>query len=349
MMRLFRISGICLLFFGLHAGTIHAADIPTKQELFQQQLILYETKTEAKELQEKISVLNQQTSLQEKRVARQTKDVTKQKAAILDTALSSYEGESLSFLMMLFSEGSAERLFTALFFYQEQNEQRANVLVNAKHVLKSYEQKQQTLEKTKQALSRQNTHLQQTLSTLQKQEKTYQQNLALRPNVEQAKKEAALFMQTWETQAVPTFSSFFKSTSRYVGQLDELLTKKHVHKKGFFRYEVRLTDKEFTGFLRKKNAMYEHVTFSFQDDHLIVKGEVNGVHLDMTGNYRLDENKVSFSFSSIQMNGVSLPKGTIQRFQQHYPLTLYPDTFYPGLHIQRVTLQKGTLSMGVTF
>lgn len=348
MKRLFRRMCICSLLL-VNASTVSAADIPTKQELFQQQLNIYETKTEAADLQNKLNVLQQQATLQEKRIASQTKEVTNQKEVMLNTALSSYEGESLSFLTLLFSKGSAERLFTALFFHQEKNEQRASALVDAKHVLKNYEQKQQSLDKTKQTVVRQQARLHQTLNTLQQQEKTYQQNVTLRPDVEQAKKEVDAFMNTWETQAIPTFSAFFDTTSKYVAQLDELLTKKHVHKVGFFRYEVRLTDKEFTSFLRKKNAMYENVTFLFQDNHLIVKGEVNGVHLDMIGNYRLKENAVSFSFSSIKMNGISLPKGTIQRFQQHYPLTLYPDTFYPGLHIQRVTLQKGTLSMGVTF
>jgi peptidoglycan hydrolase CwlO-like protein len=272
-------------------------------------------------------------------------EATKERAARVIRAY--YMGKRQPIWLLIFSAKSLTQALT-IFEYV------THILDNDQRALKSFQESRIEWERSEAKWLEARTELQELKSKLVAERENLlalqdelDAKLAAIPNAEAVKQTILDLTSNWEQYGLPLFQSYFAALSESINQLPELLTQNNNLVAQGFDYTFRIGDSELNEFLRKKNELFGHFTFEFNDGHIVVYGKDRDVEVRIKGRYVLENqpNAIRFHIDELMYNGFLLPKSTAESLERDYELAIYPQNFASFFVATGVQVQEGSMSV----
>ncbi len=158
---------------------------------------------------------------------------------------------------------------------------------------------------------------------------------------------------SWEQKGLPLFKGYLEAMSSAMKQLpDYLSSHQDSLKMDGFAYVLSIKDTELTDFLRSKDPLFNHVTYTFSKDKITLDAKQDGSSLQLTGHYLLEEkpeNALRFVIDGLSYNGFQLPDTTIQALQEQIDLSIYPKQIASFLIATAVNIGQNVLNVDFSF
>jgi hypothetical protein len=171
------------------------------------------------------------------------------------------------------------------------------------------------------------------------------------------KKQIEDLTKDWQSKGVPLFKTYFQALAAAMKQLPELAAAGGAKNTNFiingFSYTFQITDTELNAFLRKKNELFNNMTFTFTDKNVIAEGKQDNIAITIKGHYTLhavqDNYIIRFVVDELTFNGFKLPQTTIEELEKQFDLGIYPQSMASFLQLTGMTMVPGKLSIQLKF
>jgi hypothetical protein len=360
MRSLFRAAGILLLCWAICWQSLQAlaeTGANDSKHVLQKGLDLYEIDRELARIQLQESRLQAQLNEIEQRIRQQEEETrkTREHAGLVLRAY--YMGDRDAVWLLLFSISSFSDMLTTL-------EYLSMIVINDHLALQKHADQAKQLTQSRAELLKTRLELGQLKSQylIQKEQMTALQKeleaeIANQDQPELVQQQISTLTADWRDKGVPLFRQYFQALSEAMKQLPELAASNGGKNANFtmngFNYTFQITDRELNDFLRKKNDLFNNLTFRFTPNHVIAEGKQESITASIKGHYSFDpdksKNKIRFLVDELQFNGFQLPQTTIDALEQEFDLGIYPQNLVSFLQVTGLTMEEGKLSIQLKF
>ena len=341
-------SALFLCLSPVAAASAKTESKPTKEQLFEQQMFIYETNRYIKRTDKEIKKLNEDIPYLQKDIKEQKAEVENIMEEAKKTLVRFYGGGQTQWVEMYLDTKRIEDGMTLQYISASYTEKQLNILNELNEVLVQLTKRENEIQKKKSALKEKMVDLKKRKKDLNDKENYYKETLQLEEDVVAAKKEVKRLMKSWRDDGLPSFKQVFRILSDSINSLPNMVTKKNVHSKSLFRHEVVITDKELNEFLEKQDKLFRKIRFSFDNQKLTLKGEYNGLQFIAVGHYITGKsNEMKFTIDKLEFQGIKLPQVTIDEMEEKYDLGFYPSDIIKGAKITDVDIDNGKLRVEV--
>ncbi|PGK52416.1 hypothetical protein CN918_32035 [Priestia megaterium] len=331
-----------------HVTTAKSETIPTKEQLFKQQMFIYETNRYIKRTDKQIKELNEEIPLLHDEIKEQKEEITDEMDEAKASLVQLYGGGQTQWIELYLNSHSIEDGMTVQHISAIYTEKQLQMLTDLNKVLEQLIKKERDLKRKKTALQENIKGLKKKKRELKEEEIYYKETLQLEKDVAAAKSEVKRLMKSWKEDGLPSFKQVFRILSDSINSLPSMVTKKNIHSKSLFKHEVVISDKELNAFLEKEDKLFRKVRFTFDNQKLTLKGTYNGLKFIAVGHYitgKSDEMK--FSIDKLEFQGVRLPQVTIDEMEERYDLGFYPSEIVKGAKVTNVDVDDGKLRVEI--
>lgn len=345
-----RILFVILILFliGSYGTNVFGKEPPTYQELFQQQMKMYETKryiekyeSEKKEIQTELPILQDEVKEQKKEVAKQMKEAKR-------ILLQLYGGEQVMWADLYMQLETVEDMMTVNHIAGEYTKKELSLLTDLNEDLQSLQKKEQQIKNKQKRLETLLANLEKRLKELEQDEAYYKNQLGMVKDVEKAKREVKELLTSWEEDGLDSFQEIFRILAHSIENLPNVIDKSHIKSKSIFRHELTLTDAELNQYLAKESDIFRSIHFAFDNQKLYIKGTYKGLSFEVNGHYELKKSgEIRFRIDELEFQHVKLPQITIQEMEEEYDFGIYPSEIVEGAEITKVNMDKGKFSIEV--
>lgn len=331
------------------------ADDQTKL-LLQKGLTIYEIDQELGRLTEQENKLGVQINATQNEISKQDEKVAETRVHAGKVLRSYYMGERDNLWMLIFAAknfSDALTVFEYLTMILSNDHRNLDKYVQAKQQLKSLQDKQQkeqtTLKQTKDAYLALRTRV----LALQKE---LDAQLAVSTQGKQIADQITQLTKDWQTKGVPAFRLYFSALSEAMGKITEMLSggsKTTTLSISGLNYVFEMSDQDLNEFLRKKNPLFQNLTFQFRDGYIKADGKHENLDLSIKGHYELAEAEgktiLKFRVDQLVFNGFTLPETTNAALEQEVKMGIEPQKFLSFLVPTGVKAEDGKMKIMMKF
>jgi hypothetical protein len=358
MVKLLRTGVVIILCvsFTFLGGAPGSAD-PTLEEtrlLLQKGLNLVELDQEISRLSSKELALGEKISDTESQITAASDKVAETREHAGKVLRAYYMGERVNVWMLILSSKS---LSDAISVYEYFN----MIVSNDQRTLNSYSDSYKSLTAAKEELVNEQRELQAVKASFIEQreravaiQQDIDKTIAASADADALRNELDRFTVEWKEKGVPLFRKYLSSISTAMQGLPELLTGKNADKyikdinliNRSMAFEI--SDKDLTDFFRSKNALFQNVTFQFDNDIFQAYGKEDQVDVSIKGRYTIenkDVNKLQFHVDELTYSGFVLPETSNLALEQEFDLGFTPSVYVSGIQVTEVTMKDGLLGL----
>lgn len=322
--------------------------IQRQRELLEKGLTLHEierelTRIEAREKQLETQISSAENNLIEQEAAM---EIEKERAGKVIRAY--YTGERDTFFRALFQLERWSEVFTVIeyvqFIFESDRETIRRYTDSADDIKKTIA----SLEQTKAELAEvKQLYLEKRQIALETAEQL-DQAIAAMANAQELEQQIAELTKDWETNGLPLFQRYFHSLAKAMNDLAEILEDgKYLTVKGL-TWEFRMADDDLNRFLRKKNEIFEQITFRFEEDRIVAGGVADDRTLLIGGTFTIREepdHHIGFSIDQLEYENFTLPHSTAREMEEQFDLSFYPKAILPFVKATKLKIDDGEISI----
>lgn len=345
--------GICFL-FTFNSSAAAQLELDEMRQLLQKGLNLVELDQELARLSEEEKKIEQDIVETEADIAANQDNVAHTRERAGKVLQAYYMGERTNiWLMILTSESitSAIATFQYIGMLLDSDQLALNNYANAyKHLTQAMENlvdKQQQLHDVKELFLAERERavaLQQEID----------EAIAASAHAEALQVEFDRFTQDWRERGIPLFHKYLSSISESMQGLPELLTGENAE-----RYvkqinirqrsmEFEISDEDLIVFFRSRNALFDNISFRFEDNQFQAYGTEDQVEISITGHYtieNIDVNMLLFHVNELTYNGFILPESSNRALEQEFALGFVPSSYVSGIEATEVSMEDGFMRL----
>ncbi|WP_048602605.1 coiled-coil domain-containing protein [Rubeoparvulum massiliense] len=334
---------ISLLFLLQWAFPSVAADDPFTSPELKEHISIEDLKFQLQQMEKKERTLGQKIAGVEEQIKVQEINRLSQKEHVDQILIAYYTGERDDLLQLLFeADGLKEAI--AIWEYMQV------VFEYDMHQLLRYQDTYDKLCESKQELQYFQQDLQAIHDHYQAQERLLAELASIYADKWEhwttTKRKEVLMEQLlihWNASGIQSFHQFFQALASSMEQLPEMFNESNL-KHSLLNYELTITDQELNDFLKKKNPLFQNLSFRFQAGELIVHGTYQESVLSMRGYYHLDSpSELQFTINEMIYDGYYLPSTSIEEMAQFYDLGFYPQQIVPNVEITQFSMEQGKM------
>ncbi|XEC96853.1 coiled-coil domain-containing protein [Paenibacillus tarimensis] len=291
-------------------------------------------------MQGTISKLENELRLKEREVIRQQQNVD-------DVLRAYYTGERDILLRALFSFNSLSDLLAMLDYFDA-------IFARDKNILNSYKTQYRELKQGKDAVVLEKERLADMERKLMLQrnrlialQQDIDNELNKRGDSERIRIMIKELTNFWQTVGLYEVKQYFAALADAMKELPDWLNenKQYLQFKGF-EYTLRVPEDALNGFLRSQNELFEHFAFRFEQDKLKVQGKRDGLDVEISGRYTIEEepvNSIRFHVDELKFNKLALPDTTRRALEEEFDLSFYPHLVVSFVKAKSVEILDGEL------
>ncbi len=157
----------------------------------------------------------------------------------------------------------------------------------------------------------------------------------------------------WEKEGLPLFRSYFRSLALAMNDLPSILNDyPDILKRKGLNYTFKISDKQLNTFLRSRDETFNQLTFEFENEQIIAKGQREDIAIGLKGRYTLhneeQSNVIRFDLDELSFQGISLPDVTKEALQQQFDLAFYPQNIAPFVRATNIEMKDGQFTVELT-
>ncbi|AWB45381.1 hypothetical protein DCC85_14900 [Paenibacillus sp. CAA11] len=151
----------------------------------------------------------------------------------------------------------------------------------------------------------------------------------------------------WENVGLYEVRRHFKALASAMEDFPEFLQEHNqsmVVKGG--SYTLTIQQESLNEFLRSKDELFQHFSFTFDKDKIIAEGERDSLKLRVEGHYSVEDepkNSIQFHVDHLIFNGLELPDTTCRELENDFDLGFYPQQIIPLIKATAVELREGEM------
>jgi hypothetical protein len=282
----------------------------------------------------------------EQRIEQSRADMKAAKIKAGKVLRSYYTGERPSLIMMLITTESLADLLKMLDYMNM-------IITHDEHNLNAYKESYNKLQTQQAELARQREELQRTkMDYLAQKERVIALQteldalLAASGNPEEVMRRIDDLNEQWKTKGLPLFDSYLRELGESLKSFEELLSTDSFKMTSLNTADFEITDKQLNDFLRRKNALFEHLDFKFKQGEVIADGHEDGIEVSIKGVYKMDGKSIRFEVLGLTFNGFDLPDTTVKSMNEEYKsLGIDPSKVAAFLTAEDVVITDGKLTI----
>ncbi|WP_442603742.1 coiled-coil domain-containing protein [Paenibacillus sp. KN14-4R] len=313
------------------------------QSFLQKGLTIQEIDRELLNLSKQDELLVEKLKDNEVQTEKQKLEVEKTKKKVGKTLRAYYTGDRPSIWMFLFSPTSLPDLLQTLEYMNQ-------IVTNDERSLTAHKESTTKLKSIQAEYSNQRAALKQTrdIYILEKDrilslQKELDEALTVSGKKEELQNQIDALNLEWKQKGLPVFEQFTAALYRSFQDFTELVNNGDNLKFKGFDATFQITDQQLNDFLRKKNQIFNDLTFQFIDKQLIASGTKEGMQFEMKGIYKLEDNFIRFSITQMKFNGLILPDTTNKMLEDEYDFGISTQKFAAFIKPTSVIIEPGKL------
>jgi peptidoglycan hydrolase CwlO-like protein len=324
-------------------------DLQARRELLQKGLDLHEIDRELARMAEEEIAVAERIAAIEADLERLTELTALKKKEAGRVLRSYYIGRRETLYLQLLKMDNLVEALAALDFIQMIFRYDRSILDGYRDSVLALQQSQQTLRETQEALAALKQAYLAKREEQMKLAEELEQELAVIPAAAEVRSEIELLTMAWEMEGLPLFRQYFANLSETMRQLPELIAEdqNHLTVRGS-QFVFQLTDEDLNRFLRSKNAIFENLTFRFEDGIIVAEGRDRGHHVSLSGSYTVvtePENSIRFHVHGVTFDGFNLPETTARALEEEFDLGIYPVNYGLNLEATDIVIEENTLKI----
>lgn len=343
----------CSLLLFCPAASFGEAELADSQKnVLQKSLSIYEIDQELSRLSEQENELNQRIRDTERQMIEQDGRVEEMRKHAAQTMRAYYMGERNSIWLLLFS---AESLSDALKLY----EYLSMIIDNDQRSLRQYAATYSELEALRKQLLHSQQELQQTKASFLTQrvrlaalEREREEQLSREKDAELLRKQSEQLIDNWVHNGLPMFKTYFAALSQAMDALPNVLLEDKKNRYLTFsglNATFQMTDRELNEYLRGQNPALTNLTFTFNDNQMVITGKEGITEITIKGHYALEKKDANtiilYHIDELTYDGYNLPDTTAKALEKEFDLGFYPDSFASFLETTSLVMEKGSLTI----
>lgn len=306
------------------------------------------------EIDREIGKIEQQQQQIEQSIEQSTSDIAAKEKAIADSRSKAgerlkayYMGEREDLLAALLSTRSLKDFLSIADYIGIIFDRDQNVISTYKRQYDSLKDEKNKLQEMNGRLAAAKTDLLQQRSrvlALQEEVGTSLQNSS---NPQMLEQMIQALNDYWNTTGLAEVRKYFNALDKAMKDFPDFLQKNggSLSSSGL-SYTLTIKQEDLNQFLRSKNKLFEHFSFTFAADKVIAQGQEGDMSLKVVGHYTISnqpQNAILFHVDQLVFNGLSLPDTTARELEQDFDLGFYPGQIMPLIKATSVELEDGTL------
>lgn len=323
------------------------------QQLLQKGLTIHEIDQEVQRLSEQDKQIADRVQTNQAELVKLQVKTDESRRHAGKVLISYYTGQRNTLWLILLHAGS---LTDALDLY----EYLSAVMNSDREILQSYRKNYQDIQKLNTDLEANRTRLstvkQQLLNERERLVSLQTQlnaELSSRKDAEAIKQQIQEVNTSWEQKGLPVFKAYLQALSEAMDQFPKFIsTYKDSLIMNGFNYSLEIQDQQLNEFLRNQNPIFTNVTFTFEQNELVIKSMQDQMNLEIRGHYILEqkpENALRFVMTHLKYNGLELPDTRRNQLQEQFQLAVYPQKIASFLAATDVRIEANKLIIRFTF
>ncbi|MGD8189997.1 coiled-coil domain-containing protein [Brevibacillus ginsengisoli] len=339
---------MCILLSPLLVGA--EKPLPIEQLILQQHFTQLELERNLELLKQEENNLLQQIDDLDQQLTQKESTILEERKRAGDTIRAYYTGQRESLLSLLFEAKDFNDLLLLVDFLQLLFEHDMAKLERFQQeraqVAKLQVDKHERLGKIKEL----RIHFEKQLADIKRIQEEKEQNLKTLKDPTAVQSLMDHLIVDWRNRGLPAFRKYFSTLASTMGQIKELATPNHLQPNGFSSLTLTIGQEEFNQFLAGKNDIFKGSSFQFDNNQLVVEGNLDQMNLKIVGQYDLvSPTELKFHMSQLVFDGFDLPQTTIDELEKEYDLGFYPALISPNIRVEGLSLNDHKLQLQVKY
>ncbi|PNQ79494.1 hypothetical protein [Paenibacillus sp. F4] len=326
-----------------------AAPTHEENQILQDSLSIVEIDHEIERIsQEQQTLLHRQQELRSNLTVQQ-EQMTIQRKRAGSVLRSYYMGERDKLLSVVLGAKSIRQLLSLYDYY-------LLLISHDQDVLQEYESNYQSMRKTEQQVTQASMELETVKTNLLAQRKRI---ILLQSRVNDGvnasndpdtlRKLIGEMTAYWENVGVYEVNKHFKALAQAMQDLPQFIQQQQgamVTNGKVITISIR--EEDFNRFLKSENELFNHFSFTFAQDRIMVEGQQGTMKLRVEGHYTVEnepKNAILFHVDRLVFNGLELPDTTRNKLEKDFDLGFYPQQLISYVKATEVRTLAGMLEV----